>query len=68
MTSARLMPIPLSLIVSVPASLSGVKVIDRLSPPSNSGFASASKRSFSQASEAFEMSSRRKISLCEYSE
>jgi hypothetical protein len=38
------------------------------SPASNSGRAMVSKRNLSQASEALEISSRRKISLCEYSE
>jgi hypothetical protein len=65
MTSERLMPMPLSRTVSVPAAASTISVITRLSPPSSSGFASASKRSFSQASDAFEINSRRKISLCE---
>ena len=68
MTSASLMPMPLSLMLKVPAVVSGVSVIDSASPPRSSGLAIASKRSFSQASEAFEISSRRKISLCEYSE
>ena len=54
--------------LKVPAALSGVRVIDSESLPRRSGFASASKRNFSQASEALETNSRRKISLCEYSE
>ncbi len=62
------MPMPLSLTLSVPAAASGISVMQSVSEPSNAGLASASKRSFSQASEAFEISSRRKISLCEYSE
>src|ERR1700722_20063573 len=68
MISASLMPMPLSLMLKVPASVSGVSVIDSASLPKSSGLAIASKRNFSQASEAFEISSRRKISLCEYSE
>src|SRR5450631_3684835 len=68
MTSSWFMPIPLSLTVNVPAAASGIKVTDISSAPIKPGFAIASKRSFSQASEAFEISSRRKISLCEYSE
>src|ERR1700726_4402348 len=68
MTSSWLMPMPLSLTVSVPAAASGIKVTDITSAPIKPGFAMASKRSFSQASEAFEINSRRKISLCEYSE
>src|ERR1700692_3292721 len=68
MTSSWFMPIPLSLTVNVPAAASGIKVTDISSAPIKPGFAIASKRSFSQASEAFEINSRRKISLCEYSE
>src|SRR5882757_3820882 len=68
MTSSWFMPIPLSLTVSVPAAASGIKITDISSAPIKRGFAIASKRSFSQASEAFEINSRRKISLCEYSE
>src|SRR5271163_1556762 len=67
-TSSSLMPMPLSLMLKVRAALSGVSAIDSESLPNSSGLASASKRSFSQASEAFEISSRKKISLCEYSE
>src|SRR5882757_3592079 len=62
------MPMPLSLTVSVPAAVSGISVTDISSEPMRPGLAIASKRSFSQASEAFDISSRRKISLCEYSE
>ena len=68
-TSARLIPIPLSATVIVPASLS--KETRIRSGPSSSGFsplASSSSRSRSMASDAFEMSSRRKISLLLYSE
>src|SRR5260370_6355666 len=68
MTSSWFMPMPLSLTVKVPATASGIKVTDISSAPIKPGFAIASKRSFSQASEAFEINSRRKISLCEYSE
>ena len=56
---------PSILMLKVPAALSGVSVIDSESAPSKSGLASASKRNFSQASEAFEISSRRKMSLSE---
>src|SRR5450631_3029292 len=66
-TSASLMPMPLSFRTNVPAAESGTRVTERGSAPRSSGLASASKRSFSQASEALEISSR-KISLCEYSE
>ena len=56
--SWRDMPIPLSETDRVPASLSHVMPIFRsASPSSNSGFANASKRSLSAASEAFDMSS-----------
>jgi hypothetical protein len=68
MISASLMPMPLSLMLNVPAFVSGVSVIESTSLPKSSGLAIASKRNFSQASEPFEISSRRKISLCEYSE
>ncbi|MNF00316.1 hypothetical protein D3C80_1991270 [compost metagenome] len=69
MTSSRLMPMPLSSRVTVPASLSKLRRIFSSSPPSSSsGLARASKRSLSTASEALEISSRRKISLFEYSE
>src|SRR5258708_6994025 len=68
MTSSWLIPMPLSLTVNVPAVASRMKVTDISSAPIKPGFAIASKRSFSQASEAFEINSRRKISLCEYSE
>ena len=69
MASCALIPMPLSVIVSVRASLSKVTFTF------NSGSLSyrppslmASKRSLSQASEALETSSRRKISLLEYKE
>ena len=67
-TSASLMPTPLSLMDRVPAAASGTSLTERVSAPNRSGLASASKRSFSQASEALEISSRKKISLCEYIE
>ena len=69
MTSWRLMPMPLSATVIVRASLS--KLTRIRSGPSASGssdLASSSSRSRSMASEAFEISSRRKISLLLYSE
>jgi hypothetical protein len=66
--SALVIPIPVSIIVSVLSFLLGKIFI------SNLGFESsfdlsvrASKRILSQASEALEISSRRKISLFEYS-
>ena len=62
------MPMPLSLTVSVPASASGIRVTDNSSVPRRPGLARASKRNFSHASEALEINSRKKISLCEYSE
>ena len=68
-TSALLIPIPLSAIVIVAASMS---IQTRIcSGPSSSGFSpldSSSSRSRSIASDAFEISSRRKISLLLYSE
>ncbi|MNT79724.1 hypothetical protein D3C72_2190920 [compost metagenome] len=67
--SSRLMPIPLSSRVTVLASLSKLTRIFSSAPPSSSsGLARASKRNLSTASEAFEINSRRKISLLEYSE
>ena len=68
-TSARLMPMPLSATVIVPASLSYETRI--CSGPSLSGSSPpdrSSSRSRSMASEAFEISSRKKISLLLYSE
>src|SRR5665647_31303 len=63
------MPMPLSLMVSVLASLSKPTRTSRLGASSYRALLfKASKRSLSQASEAFEISSRRKISLLEYSE
>ena len=63
------MPMPVSVTVSVLAALS--KLMRTSSSgwsPYSDGLASASKRSLSQASEALEISSRRKISGLEYSE
>src|ERR1700722_8593218 len=69
MTSCRLMPIPLSAMVIVPAPAS--KLTRICSGPSSEGSSareSNSNRSLSIASYAFEISSRRKISLLLYSE
>ncbi len=69
MASCWLMPMPLSTMVKVRAALSKDTRTSRLGWPSyRAGSFSASKRSLSQASEALETSSRRKISLLEYSE
>ncbi len=62
--SARLMPMPLSTTVSVRASASRSRRISYSAVASDASF-TASKRRLSMASEAFEISSRRKISLCE---
>ncbi len=63
------MPMPLSVMVIVFASGSKPMRTSRFGLSSySSGLFSASKRSLSQASDALEMSSRRKISLFEYSE
>src|SRR5581483_11798613 len=67
-TSSRDMPTPLSRIDSVPAAGSGWISTASSPPPSSSGLPIARKRSRSQASEALEISSRRKISRLEYSE
>ncbi|MNW69245.1 hypothetical protein D3C74_482120 [compost metagenome] len=68
-TSSRLMPIPLSAMVNVRCSLSKERrTRSSPSPSYSSGVDSARKRSLSAASEALEISSRRKISLLEYSE
>ena len=62
-------PMPLSAMVSVFASLSKLTRTSRLGASSYSALSfSASKRSLSQASDALEISSRRKISLLEYRE
>jgi hypothetical protein len=68
-SSSRDMPMPLSRRLRVRLSRSATMSIAS-SPPSASspGSARASKRSFSQASEALDTSSRRKMSLFEYSE
>ena len=59
-------PMPLSVMVSVLASLSKATRTSRLGASSYSALLfRASKRSLSQASEALEISSRRKISLLE---
>ena len=69
MASSRLMPMPLSAIVMVRACVVRSMVMTSSPPPcSSSGCASASNRSLSSASEALEISSRRKISLWLYSE
>ena len=63
-TSSRDMPMPLSLMVMVRASLSkATRIRSSLSFSNKAGLDMASKRSLSVASEAFETSSRRKISL-----
>ena len=69
MASCSLMPMPVSVTVRVRASLS--KLMRTSSSgwsPYRAGSCSASKRSLSQASEALETSSRRKISGWEYRE
>src|SRR6266446_1694081 len=69
MSSPRFIPMPLSATVRVRADLSGIRMTEKLASPSaNSGSVSAAYRSRSQASEAFEISSRRKISFSLYSE
>ena len=68
-TSVRLMPIPLSLRVMVRAALSMLtRMRSSESPSYRASSLSASKRSLSAASEAFEISSRRNISLLLYKE
>ena len=63
------MPIPLSEIETVLAALSNsTLILSSGSSPYQSGCAIPSKRSLSAASEAFEISSRRNISLLEYKE
>ena len=67
--SSRLMPMPLSRMVSVFLSASAsIQIASSVSPAISSGLLSASKRNLSLASEAFEISSRRKISRWLYSE
>ena len=69
MASSRLMPMPLSRMVSVFfAASASIQIASSVSPAISSGLLSASKRSLSLASEAFEISSRRKISRWLYSE
>ena len=64
MSSASVMPMPLSLTVSLRPALSKLMRIERRgSAAMRSGFEMASYRSLSQASDALEMSSRRKISF-----
>ncbi len=61
--SSRLMPMPLSVMVTVPAAGSQSTLIASSgSSAMSAASAMAAKRSRSQASEALEMSSRRKIS------
>ena len=65
-TSSRDIPMPLSEIVTVLASLSNSILIARSLSPSNSESSfNASKRSLSAASDALEINSLRKISLLE---
>ncbi len=69
MASSRLMPMPLSVTFSVRVAASAsMRMARSASFSSREGFAIASKRSLSVASEAFDTSSRRKISLLLYSE
>ncbi len=69
MVSSRLRPIPLSRMLMVPAAAStSIHIASSGSPASSAGVASARKRSLSLASEALEISSRRKISRWLYSE
>src|SRR5256885_4475519 len=68
-TSSRDIPTPLSDTVRVRAALSkATRILRSASPPYRALFESASKRSLSAASEAFEISSLRKISLLPYKE
>src|SRR5690606_507267 len=68
-TSSRDIPMPLSLMVRVFASLSKlIQIFKSASPSYRSPLETASKRSLSAASDALETSSRRKISLFEYNE
>ena len=65
-TSAMVMPIPLSRMVSVPASLLGISFIfQSLSFSKSASLECDSKLTLSIASEALEISSRRKMSLLE---
>ena len=64
--SAMLMPIPLSEMVRVPAVLSGISLIFQSVFPSRSSMLEwDSNLTLSMASEALDMSSRRKMSLLE---
>src|SRR5437660_4816235 len=68
-TSSRDIPTPLSDTVRVRAALwKATRILRSASPPYSALFESASKRSLSAASEAFEISSLRKISLLPYKE
>ena len=59
-------PMPLSSIETVFASASkAIRTASSVSPSQSAAFSSASKRSLSHASDAFDTSSRRKISLFE---
>ena len=64
-TSSRLMPMPLSVTVSVRASVSATIRMCGSLVSASSPSRSAASRSLSSASDAFEMSSRRKMSLFE---
>ena len=64
-TSSRLIPMPLSRTVRVRAAASASRSIASSSAGASSGRVSASNRRLSSASEAFEISSRRKTSLWE---
>ena len=67
--SARLMPMPLSVMVIVLASLSNATRTSKFGASSNNAaLFRPSKRSLSQASEALDTSSRKKMSGFEYSE
>ena len=63
------MPMPLSATVMVLAFASkSIDIFSSLSSAVSSGFCKASTRSLSSASDAFEISSRKKTSLFEYRE
>jgi hypothetical protein len=66
LTSSRDMPTPESRMVNVRAPVSGSSQISSAVPSGNfSGSDTASKRRRSNASDALEINSRKKISLCE---
>ena len=68
-TSSRDMPMPLSEMVMVrPALSKPMRIFRSESSPNKPGALIASKRSLSQASDALEINSRRKISLLLYKE